>query len=116
MSDPAKACPSRDGAPGDPHCYENGHCVFCGDHEIFGPVIFQYTDKEAIEDGVFIALNYRDRMTSNAFYAIMRVAEDQGDPPSCWPVDLMGYFKAKDAHAKALAMVNGMRIVMKVGS
>lgn len=26
----ADACPSRDGAPGDPHVYENDLCVFCG--------------------------------------------------------------------------------------
>lgn len=26
---PANACPGRDVAPGDPHIFENGTCVFC---------------------------------------------------------------------------------------
>lgn len=104
----AEACPARDGVPGDPHSYEDGYCVFCGDHEVFGPVIFRYTDQEAIDDGVFVALTSHDRVTTNALRAITRAVEDQREPPACWPVDLMAFIGAKDADAKAMAMVTGL--------
>jgi hypothetical protein len=32
-ANPDEACPSRDGAPGDPHIYEKGKCVFCGQRQ-----------------------------------------------------------------------------------
>jgi len=33
-ANPDEACPSRDGAPGDPHVYEKGKCVFCGQRKM----------------------------------------------------------------------------------
>lgn len=76
--------------------------------DLFGPVIYRYTDAEAIDDGVLVALSTTDRVTANAFNEIARVAEDQRDPPACWPVDLMGFIRARTGDDRALAMVIGL--------
>ena len=76
--------------------------------DVFGPVISRYSDEQAVEDGVLVALNDTDRVTVNAFNAIAKVAEDQPKPPSCWPVDLFGFCRAKTGDERALAMIGGL--------
>ena len=76
--------------------------------DLFGPVISRYSDEQAVEDGVLVALNATDRVTVNVLAAIAKVAEDQPKPPNMWPVDLFPFVLAKTAEARALAMIGGL--------
>lgn len=76
--------------------------------DIFGPCISRYSDADAIEDGVLVALDKRDRATVNVYSQIAKIAEDQKTPPDRWTVDLFGYCRAKTGEARALAMMSGL--------
>ena len=75
-------------------------------HDLFGPVIYSYTDEQAREDGVLVAVSRKDRVTQAAFNFLAEHLTPR--PPSQWPVDMMGYFRAKDGEDRALAAANGL--------
>lgn len=71
-------------------------------------IISKYTDEDAIDDGQIIAVNKRDRMTNGVFAFLSRAATDlDARPPSCWPVPMLDWFRAKDPDAKAVALAHG---------
>ena len=71
-------------------------------------VISTYTDAQAIEDGVLVAVSKRDRVTGPLFSYLCEWAPLNFKPPSDWPVDMMLWFKAKTAQHKAAAMALGL--------
>jgi len=77
--------------------------------DIFGPVISSYTDTEAVDDGVLVAVNTKDRVTRTVFeFLAADGVLDPHDPPNRWPIDLIGYIRAKDGDGRALAAVRGL--------
>jgi hypothetical protein len=71
-------------------------------------IISRYSDAQALDDGCLVALNRRDRATGT----IMAWLEDHlptgAAPPSCWPVDMMGWFAGKTPQARAKAAADGL--------
>lgn len=67
-------------------------------NEMFQPedVISTYTDHEAIEDGVLVPISTRDRVTRSVWEWLVAKAPKGSKPPNCWPVDMMGWFRAGD--------------------
>lgn len=78
------------------------------DNEEF-EVISRYTDDQAVEDGFLVKLGRgNDRVTNAMFAFLAAAAPADTKPPNRWPVDLMGWFKAKDENQKALALAGGV--------
>ena len=75
-------------------------------NDLFGPVIYSYTDEQAREDGVLVAVTEKDRVTVTLFNFLSEHLVE--GPPSRWPVDMMGYFRAKDGGDRALAATKGL--------
>ncbi len=57
-------------------------------------LISTYTDAQACDDGVLIALNAKDRVTRTVWEWLTEKAPKTSQPPNRWPVDMMGWFKA----------------------
>ena len=77
-------------------------------HDLFGPVIYSYTDEQAREDGVLVAVSRKDRVTQ-AFWAwLTEEVQTWDSPPVRWPIELFGFCRAKTADDKALATVAGL--------
>ena len=79
---------------------------------LFSPedVISTYTDAQACEDGILIALNPKDRVTRTVWEWMVEKAPKSAQPPNCWPVEMMGWFKAasiKKAEAQKLIAKHG---------
>ena len=73
-------------------------------------VISTYTDAQACDDGVLIALNPKDRVTRTVWEWLVEKAPKSSQPPNRWPVDLMGWFGAtsiKKADAQKLIAKHG---------
>lgn len=73
-------------------------------------VISTYTDAEACDDGVLIAINPKDRVTRTVWEWMIEKAPKTAQPPSRWPVDMMGWFGAtsiKKADAQKLIAKHG---------
>jgi hypothetical protein len=70
-------------------------------------VISTYTDAQACDDGVLIALNAKDRVTRTVWEWLTEKAPKTRQPPNRWPVDMMGWFGAtsikKDEAQKLIA-------------
>src|SRR5882672_424324 len=66
------------------------------DKPIFGPedVISTYSDSQAIEDGILVAINPRDRVTRSVWEWLVENQPKGNQPPNCWPVGMIGWFKA----------------------
>jgi hypothetical protein len=77
--------------------------------ETFGKPISVYTDEDACEDGGLVAINQHDRVT-HAVWTWLESTTDMKNPmpPTCWPVDLMGFFTAKKPADRVLAMCRGV--------
>ena len=74
--------------------------------KLFGPVIFKYTDRDAIEDGILVPVTVQDRVTRSVWEWLHEFTPMTAEPPSCWPVEMMGWFKAGAVTQKeALAMI-----------
>ncbi len=71
-------------------------------------VISTYTDTQACEDGILVAINPKDRVSRALWEYLVTHAPAGSQPPNRWPVDLMGWFQAKTADNKALAMSKGI--------
>lgn len=73
---------------------------------IFGKTIFTYTSAEAVEDGVLVAVTKRDCVTRSVWDHL--VSKVPSAPPDFWPVELMGFCRAKNADDKVLAMTRAL--------
>ena len=63
-------------------------------NDLFGEPISTYTSQQAVEDGVLVAVSPRDTVTRTAWEWMVEHAPMDSQPPSCWPVDMMGWFRA----------------------
>lgn len=77
------------------------------------PIIFSYTDADAQEDGLLVAIDRKNRVTRAVFDFLTEAAPHGAKPPDRWPVDLFGWFRAKDnteegRMAKAVALAKGL--------
>jgi len=69
-------------------------------------VISTYTDGQACEDGILVALNAKDRVSRALWEYLVEHAPKGPKPPACWPVDLMGWFQAeKISKVEALKLI-----------
>ena len=77
--------------------------------ELFGEPISIYSDQDAVDDGVLVAINDKgDRVTSAVWHWLETAMETMKKPPSCWPVDLFTFCAAKNGATRALAMTRGI--------
>jgi len=77
--------------------------------EIFGEPISTYTDSEGVDDGALVAINHNDRVTRAVWHWLESTVDMKNPkPPSCWPVNLMGFFSAKKPADRVLAMCDGI--------
>lgn len=58
-------------------------------------IVSTYTDREAIEDGLLVAISHNDRVSRAVWEYFVENAPHGSKPPNCWPVDLMGWFRAE---------------------
>ena len=82
------------------------------DESLFGPVIYSYTDDDAVSDGVLVALDKRDRVTRPVFDWLADNTPLGAKPPDGWPVEMLGWFGAigteAERGAKAAALAKGL--------
>lgn len=52
-------------------------------------VISTYSDAQAVDDGVLVAVNAKDRVSRAAFEFLAAKTPMISRPPNKWPVDLM---------------------------
>jgi len=82
-------------------------------------VISTYTDGQAVEDGILVAIGHKDRVSRALWEYLVEHAPLDSRPPNRWPVDMLGWFQAgkmgKDearnklvADRKALALSKGL--------
>lgn len=64
--------------------------------KIFGEPISVYTDRDAVEDGVLVSVNERDRVSRACWEWLAQSTPLGSKPPNCWPVEMMGWFRAGD--------------------
>ena len=76
--------------------------------EAFGPVISSYSDAQAVDDGVLVAISKRDRVTRNLWGWTVDRVPDGAKPPNRWPVPMLDWFGAKDNATKARALWVGL--------
>lgn len=62
--------------------------------KLFGKPISVYTDREAVEDGLLVPVTLRDRVTRSVWEWLHANTPLTAEPPSCWPVEMMGWFRA----------------------
>jgi hypothetical protein len=69
-------------------------------------VISRYSDNDAVDDGVLVAIGARDRVTRTVWEALAERAPAGSKPPNRWPVDMMGWFQAENIKKpEALALI-----------
>lgn len=73
-------------------------------------VVSTYTDAQAVDDGVLVAINRADRVTRSVWHALTERAPKDSQPPNRWPVDMMGWFQA----AK-ISKVEAQKLIAKHG-
>jgi hypothetical protein len=74
-------------------------------------VVSVYTDAQAVDDGVLVAINPRDRVTRAVWDYLTRTTPMTAKPPNRWPVDLMTWFRAPagdSRDSRALALAKGL--------
>lgn len=57
-------------------------------------VISTYSDAQAIEDGILVAVNRQDRVSRAVWEFLVEHAPEGAQPPNCWPVEMLGWFQA----------------------
>lgn len=72
----------------------------------FGDVIYEYTDEQAILDGVLVPFSRKDRVSQTILGELASLVP--AEPPANWPIDLMGWLRADDNEGKAAAMLRGL--------
>lgn len=71
-------------------------------------VVFTYTDAEAVDDGVLVAINPIDRVTRAVWDWLVQHLPPGAKPPDSWPVDLFTWFRSgTNMETKALAAARG---------
>jgi hypothetical protein len=69
-------------------------------------VVSTYTDGQAVEDGVLVSLNEKDRVSRAVWEYLVQHAPKGAKPPNRWPVDFMGWFQAaKISKVEALKLI-----------
>ena len=77
--------------------------------ELFGEPISTYTDDDAQENGLLVAINDKDRVSRAVWDWIVSTMDmKKSKPPSCWPIDLFAYCRAKTPDDRARAMCRGI--------
>ena len=74
----------------------------------YGEPISVYTDAQAVEDGNLVAVTPTDRTTGAVWGWLLERLPKEAKPPNGWPVDMMGWFRAKSERDKALAASTGL--------
>jgi hypothetical protein len=70
-------------------------------------VIFTYSDKQAVEDGVLVEVNRHDRVTRKVWDWLVE-KQPQGElPPSGWPVDEVSWKQAMRVPGPTVADIMG---------
>jgi len=62
--------------------------------EIFGEPISVYTSAQGVEDGFLVAVTARDIVTRSVWERLVAKTPLTAEPPNCWPVEMMGWFRA----------------------
>ena len=71
-------------------------------------LIHAYTDENALEDGVIVAITKKHRATNGVFvYQGEHAPEGDNGPPQNWPVPLLEWMAAKTDNQKAMALARG---------
>jgi hypothetical protein len=73
-------------------------------------VISTYTDAQACDDGVLVALNPKDRVTRTVWNWLASKAPKTSKPPDCWPVEMMGWFRAA-----SISKTEAAKLIVKYG-
>src|SRR5258708_4259968 len=79
--------------------------------------ISTYTDAEACDDGVLIALDAKDRVPRTVWEWLIEKMPTTSDPPNRWPIDLMGWCRAssiKQDEAQKLIIKHGAEEAQKL--
>jgi hypothetical protein len=71
--------------------------------DVFGEPISVYTTEQAVEDGFLVAVTPRDVATRSVWEWLKEKTPMDSKPPDCWPVDMMGWFRAGGISQKAAA-------------
>lgn len=71
--------------------------------DVFGPPISTYTSTQAAEDGVLVPISARDAVTRTAWEYFKEKTPMGAEPPNCWPVEMMGWFRAGARTKKQIA-------------
>ena len=71
------------------------------------PVISEYTDDQAVDDGTLVALGRtNNRITRALFDWLTKVSEKWDGPPSRWPINFMAYIGGDKALALCKALIH----------
>ena len=73
-------------------------------------IVSTYTDAQAIEDGILVAINREDRVSRPCWEFLATKAPKGNQPPNCWPVDLMGWFRAE-----AIKREDALKLIAELG-
>jgi hypothetical protein len=58
-------------------------------------VVSCYTDSQAVEDGILLAINPQDRVTRAVWEFLVHKAPKGARPPANWPVEMMAWFRCE---------------------
>jgi len=82
------------------------------DRENFwGEPISRYTDADALEDGILVAINPKDRVTRAVFDFLSEHTPMGPQPPDNWPVEMMGWFRAE-----AMKREEALKLIAELGA
>jgi len=73
-------------------------------------VVSTYTDRQAIEDGILVAISEKDRVSRAVWEYLSSHCPKGAQPPNRWPVDLMGWFRAEK-----ISKVEALELIAKFG-
>lgn len=68
-------------------------------------VVSRYTDSQAVDDGILVALKDGHRVTSNVWEWMASVADGREKPPDRWPVSLLLWFSGHQLLAMAVGLI-----------
>jgi len=74
-------------------------------------VVSEYTDKQALEDGVLVALSTQNRTTCAVYGWLTKVTTKwEHKPPSNWPVEMLSFFGSKTPEYRAVIMARSLLV------
>ena len=77
------------------------------DDNVFGEPISVYTDDNAVEDGILVPVTKQDRVTRPLWAWLTENTPLAAEPPNCWPVDMLGWFRTKPDKLQARKIAAG---------